>query len=442
MQADSEHFLLIARWIVPIEPANIVLEDHALVVSKGRIVELLPADFARQSYPNLPTIELPQHALMPGLVNLHTHSAMTLLRGIADDLPLMDWLHNHIWPAEGRHVAYGYCQDGVRLAAAEMIRSGTTCCNDMYFFPNATAQVMGEVGLRATLGLLLFDFPSAWGSGPDEYIQKGLALLDQLSGQSLIRAAFAPHAPYTVSDEPLRRVRALADQLSIPIHIHVHETAAEVTGGLDAHGVRPWERLKRLGLLSEQLIAVHMTQLSDAEIDEVARLGVHIAHCPESNLKLGSGVCPVGKLLAAGANVGIGTDGAASNNDLDMFSELRTAALLAKGLSGDPRTVPAATALRMATINGARALGLDDEIGTLEVGKAADMIAVDLSALNTQPIYDVASQLAYAVNSQQVSDVWVSGKALMRNRQLVTLDEPAIVAQAQDWALRIRSGSL
>ena len=434
---QNAELLVLPRWLVPIEPADTALEDHALVVSGGRIVDLLPADFARQTWRAEQTVELPHHAVMPGLVNSHTHAAMTLLRGIADDLPLMDWLQNHIWPAEAKHVAHGYCEDGVRLAIAEMIRGGTTCFNDMYFFPDATAKVAAETGIRATVGLVVFDFPTAWASGPDEYIHKGAQLHDAWRSHPLVRTAFAPHAPYTVSDDPLIRIRALADQLSIPVHIHVHETAAEVLGGIEAHGVRPWERLRRLGLLGEQLIAVHMTQLTDAEIDEVAQLGVHVAHCPESNLKLASGMAPVARLLAAGANVAIGTDGSASNNDLDMFSELRSAALLAKGVAGDTSVVPAATALRMATLNGARALGIDEQTGSLAPGKSADFIAVDLSAPNTQPVYDVISQLAYAVSSHQVSDVWVAGRALMRDRILLTLDLADTLARAQDWRHRI-----
>lgn len=434
---QNADLMLLPRWIVPIEPAGLVLTEHALLVRDGRIVDLLPADFARQTWRATQTVELPQHALMPGLVNLHTHSAMSLLRGYADDRALMDWLQNHIWPAEGKHVSPSFCEDGVRLALAEMIRGGTTCINDMYFFPDATAKAVDEAGFRATLGLVVFDFPTPWASAPDEYFSKGLALHDTLRGHPLIRTAFAPHAPFTVSDEPLQRVRALADQLSIPIHIHVHETAFEVEDGVRQHGVRPWERLKRLGLLCEQLIAVHMTQLTDEEIAEAAYHGVHVAHCPESNLKLASGMAPVARLLAAGVNVGVGTDGCASNNDLDMFSELRSAALIAKCVAMDTTAVPAAAALHMATLAGAKALGIDDTIGSLVVGKSADMIAVDLSAANTQPVYDVVSQLAYAVNSRQVTDVWVAGRALLREGALQTIDEPATLARAEQWRERI-----
>lgn len=433
--------LVFPKWLVTIEPEGQALEEHAMAVDAGRIIDILPADFARQTYAPRDTLNLADHAVMPGLVNGHTHSAMSLLRGIADDLPLMDWLNHHIWPAEGAHVSRAFCVDGVRLAAAEMIRGGTTCFNDMYFFPDATAEVAAQAGLRATIGLLLIDFPTAWASDADEYIRKGLEVYDhQIRQNPLLRAAFAPHAPYTVSDAPLTRIRELANELGLPIHMHVHETADEVNGAVAADGRRPWERLKALDLPGPDFIAVHMTQLSDEEIADCGRLGVNIAHCPESNLKLASGIAPIAKLIAAGANVMLGTDGAASNNDLDLLAEMRTAALLAKGASGDPRAVPAAVALKLATINGAKALGLDSEIGTLAVGKSADFIAIDLNHASTTPVYDVISTLAYAVGRDQVSDVYVAGRALMRERRLMTLDEQAVLAKAAAWREKIKAG--
>lgn len=430
--------LLAPRWLIPIEPDGVVLERHALVADDGRIVAVLPLSEAQTRYQPRQTIELPQHVLLPGFVNLHTHAAMSLLRGIADDLPLMDWLQHHIWPAEGTHVSAGYCEDGLRLAFAEMIRGGTTCVNDMYFFPDATARIAAEAGLRATVGLIVFDFPTAWGSGPDDYIHKGVALHDQLKNEPLIRTIFAPHAPYTVSDAPLLKLRQYANELGIGIHMHVHETAHEVETAVASSGKRPWARLKELELLGPDFIAVHMTQLSDEEIAEAAEYSVHVAHCPESNLKLASGFAPIDKLLRAGVNVGIGTDGAASNNDLDLLGEMRSAALLAKAVSGNPAALPAAAALRMATLGGARALGLDSEIGSLIEGKSADCIAVDLSAAATQPVYNVPSQLVYAASRDQVSDVFVAGRALLRNRQLTTLDERAAIARAGEWQQKIR----
>jgi 5-methylthioadenosine/S-adenosylhomocysteine deaminase len=429
--------LVLPRWLVPIEPAGVVLENHALLVRAGRIAAILPADEARRAWRARETLALPRHAVMPGLVNIHTHAAMTLLRGLADDLPLMDWLQNHIWPAEGAHVGRAFCEDGVRLAAAEFIRGGITCVNDMYFFPDVTAQVTSAAGLRAAVGLIVLDFPSAWAQ-PGEYIHKGLELHDALKGDPLVRTVFAPHAPYTVSDGPLKEVRKYATELGIPVHMHVHETAGEVAMAVSATGQRPWQRLKDLGLVGPDLIAVHMTQLTDAEIADCAQFGVTVAHCPESNLKLASGFCPVHKLLAAGVNVALGTDGAASNNDLDLLGEMRTAALLAKGVSGDARALPAHAALHMATLAGAKALGLDSEIGSLKADKAADFIAVDLGEVSAQPVYNAISQLVYATGRHNVTDVYVAGRALMRERRLLTVDEPGAIARAQEWRGRIR----
>jgi 5-methylthioadenosine/S-adenosylhomocysteine deaminase len=429
--------LVLPRWLVPVAPAGAVLEDHALAVDGGRIVDVLPAAFARQAFRPRETLTLPDHALLPGLVNIHTHSAMSLLRGLADDLPLMEWLQGHIWPAEAANVSYAFCADGVRLAAAEMIRSGTTCFNDMYFFPDATAAVAGETGLRASVGLIVLDFPTAWAQNWEEYIHRGLALHDQLRGQPLVRTVFAPHAPYTVSDAPLKRVRELATELGIGVHMHLHETAAEIEGSLQACGKRPWQRLRELDLLGQDFIAVHMTQLSEEEIAEAARLGVSVAHCPESNLKLASGFCPVARLLAAGVNVALGTDGAASNNDLDMLGELRSAALLAKGVAGDASALPAAAALHMATLAGARALGLEEEIGSLEPGKSADFIAMDLNRPATQPLYQVLSQLVYAAGRDQITDVYVAGRALLREGKLLTLNEAETLARAAEWRNKI-----
>jgi len=434
---QTADLLVFPRWLVPVEPAGVVLEQHALVVRNGRIAEILPAAAAR-AIPAREVLELPQHAVMPGLVNIHAHSAMSLLRGIADDLPLMDWLQNHIWPAESAHVNRQFCLDGVRLACAEMIRGGTTCFNDMYFFPDATAEAAAESGMRATIGLIMIDFPTAWASGPDEYLHKGLQIHDQVRGNPLLRTVFAPHAPYTVSDKPLLEVRKYATELGTGIHMHVHETAGEVEMALQATGKRPWQRLRDLELLGPDFIAVHMTQLTDAEIAEVAQFGVHVAHCPESNLKLASGFTPVGKLLAAGVNVAIGTDGAASNNDLDLLGEMRTAALLAKTVAGDPRAASAAQALQMATLGGARAMGVDGETGSLVVGKSADFIAIDLSPPATQPVYSALSQIVYAAGREQITHTYVAGRALMRDRQLLTLDETAVIARANEWRQKIK----
>lgn len=429
--------LIHARWIIPVEPTNVALEDHAVAIHNGRIVDLLPSSDAQTKYEPGSEQHLNHHVLIPGLINAHTHASMSLLRGLADDLPLMTWLTEHIWPAEGRWISEEFIADGTRLAIAEMIKGGTTCFNDMYFFPEITGKVSSNAGIRSVVGLILIDFPSAWANNPDEYLQKGLDVHDQFRGHPLVTTAFAPHAPYTVSNAPLERVRTLADELEIPIHMHVHETAHEVSESETQHGKRPLQRLDELGLLSPALTAVHMTQLNHEEITRFAECGASVVHCPESNLKLASGFCPVSRLVKAGTNVAIGTDGAASNNDLDMFSEMRTTALLGKGFSADASAIPAHMALQMATLNGAKALGISDEVGSLETGKAADITAVDLGALEAQPVYHPISQLVYATGRHQVTDVWIAGKQVLRGGELTTLDSGQIIEKAQEWQQKI-----
>ncbi|MGZ8194638.1 MAG: TRZ/ATZ family hydrolase [Methylosarcina sp.] len=434
MQVDT---LIHARWIIPVEPESVTYEHHSLAIEDGRIVDCLPTDLAKQRYQAATTENLESHVLLPGLINCHTHAAMTLMRGIADDLQLMDWLQNHIWPLEQKWMNESFVRDGTDLAIAEMIRGGTTCFNDMYFFPEVTAGQAVHHGIRANIGLIAIDFPSVWAENSAEYIEKGLALHDQFRHEPLITASFAPHAPYTVSDEPLKKIRMFADELELSIHMHVHETPYEVEQEQAKTGQRPLERLRTLGLVNPSLMAVHMTQLSEDEIRLFAETGAHIVHCPESNLKLASGFCPVARCLEAGINVALGTDGAASNNDLDMFGEMRTAALLAKAVAADARAVPAMTALNMATINGAKALCLDHEIGSLVVGKAADVIAVDLSHLETQPLYCPLSQIVYAASRQQVSDVWVAGRRLLNRRHLTTINSADLTAKVSEWQGRL-----
>ena len=429
--------LIHARWIIPVEPADTVLENYAIAVHDGKILDMLPSHQAQQHYQAGNIYQLLEHVLIPGLINTHTHAAMSLFRGLADDLPLMDWLQNHIWPAEGRWVNPEFVHDGTQLAIAEMIRSGTTCFNDMYFCPDVTARVADSVGMRATVGMIIIDFPTVWANNADEYIHKGIEVHDYYRNNSLIHTTFAPHAPYTVSDAPLERIVTLAEELDIPIHMHVHETAFEVYDA-EQKGKRPLQRLQEIGLVSPRLMAVHMTQLNEADIEMMATAGAHVVHCPESNLKLASGYCPVQSLLNAGINVALGTDGAASNNDLDMLGEMRSAALLAKTVANDASAVPAMKALEMATLNGARALGLDDSIGSLVQGKAADMVAINMSDIATQPLYHPVSQLVYAATRQQVSHVWVAGNPLLKDGALTTLDTDAIIAKAKQWAIKIQ----
>ncbi|MEZ5467088.1 MAG: TRZ/ATZ family hydrolase [Lysobacterales bacterium] len=431
--------LIEARWVVPVQPKGVVLEDHAVAIDGGDIVGLMAIDQARGQYQPRERTVLDQHVLMPGLVNAHCHAAMSLMRGIADDLPLMTWLNEHIWPAEGALVSAAFVADGVELAVAEMLAGGITAVNDMYFFPDVAAEVYRRLGMRAAVGLIVLEFPTPYARNADEYLAKGLVLADQLKGDPLVHACFAPHAPYTVSDDSFKRIRTYADQLGLRVHVHVHETAFEVEESRKLHNERPLARLKRLGFIGPDLTAVHMTQLTPGEIEDIARHGVIVAHCPESNLKLASGFCPVGDLLKAGVGLAIGTDGVASNNDLDLFGEMRTAALLAKGVSADPAVMNAATALEAATLGGARAIGLEDRIGSIELGKAADLVAVDFNRLHLAPVFNPLSHLVYAASRHDVSDVWVAGQRRVRAGQLLGVDREALMATAARWALQAQA---
>ncbi|MBT8118593.1 MAG: TRZ/ATZ family hydrolase [Gammaproteobacteria bacterium] len=420
--------LLHARWVIPVDGKNRFLEHHCIAIHDDRILEILPCDDAREKYSASVSRNYDQHALIPGLINSHTHAAMNLFRGLADDLGLMDWLENHIWPAESLHVNEAFVHTGTELAIAEMIRGGTTCFNDMYFFPDITARVAADIGMRASVGLILIDFPTVWANNSEEYIDKGLAVFDHYKGHELIKTAFAPHAPYTVSDQPLKRIRTLSDELELSIHMHIHETAHEVSEARKNTGVRPLTRLYELGLLTPALQAVHMTQLHDDEIPLLASSGSHVIHCPESNMKLASGTCPVKALHDAGVNVALGTDSSSSNNDLDMFGEMRSAAMLAKISTMDATAVPAEQALQMATINGARALGIDDITGSLEPGKFADIVAVNFDTIETVPVYDPVSHLVYCSSREHVSDVWIAGRQRLTDRVLNTIDESRLKA--------------
>ena len=426
-----------AGWVVPVVPHGVVLTDHAVVVSGGAIVAVLPIAEARTRFEAKESVSRPDAALIPGLVNAHTHNPMTLLRGVADDLPLKVWLQEHIWPIEGAVIGPGFVVDGVTLAIAEMLRGGTTCCNENYFFPDVQAATYKRHGFRARVGLPVIDFPTSWASSDEEYFDRAGEVHDRWRDDPLIGTAFAPHAPYTVSDANFERIRMLADQLDVPVHCHVHETADEVRESQDKHGQRPLARLDGLGVVNDRLVAVHMTQLTDAEIALCAERGVTVVHCPESNLKLASGFCPAAALQRAGVALAIGTDGCASNNDLDMVGETRTAALLAKAVAGDASALDAASALRAATLGGARAVGWEDRIGSIEPGKQADLVCIDLSALETQPVHHVLSQLVYAAGRQHVSDVWIAGRAKLRAGALVDMEADALLARARPWRERI-----
>jgi 5-methylthioadenosine/S-adenosylhomocysteine deaminase len=428
-------------WIITVNSDFEVLQDFAVVVKNNRIDALISVQEIEQipEYQEAEIVDLPGCVLMPGLVNSHTHTSMSLFRGMADDLPLMEWLSDHVWPAETKWVNPQFCVDGFQLAAAEMIRSGTTCFNDMYFYPDEIARSAQKTGIRCVVGLIVLDFPTAWAQNADEYLHKALAVHDENREYSLVSSAFAPHAPYTVSDEPLHKIAMYSSELDIPVHMHIHETAAEVAQALQANGKRPLERLDQLNLLTPNLIAVHMTELNEFEINRISETGVNIVHCPESNLKLGSGICPVAELLEREINICLGTDGAGSNNDLDLLGEMRSAALLAKGSSRNAKVCSARQSLEMATINGARALGLADQIGSIEVGKCADLIAINLDALNTQPVYDPVTQVVYSASSRQVSHVWIDGELQLENGELCHIDSNEVIARANAWARKIES---
>ena len=428
--------LILAGHVVPVEPAG-VLGDHAVAISQGRIAAVLPSAEALSRFDAKEVVRLPRHALVPGFVNLHCHAAMSLMRGFADDMPLMSWLQDHVWPAEGKHVSDAFVHDGSLLAMAEMLRAGVTCVNDMYFFPEATARAALRAGMRTALGVIALEFPSAYAPDAHGYLQKGLATHDAYRGETLLSFCLAPHAPYTVGDDTMKRIAVLAEELDLPIHCHVHETATEVAQGTAQHGVRPFERLRRLGVVGPRLIAVHAVHVDEHELDVMAREGVSVAHCPSSNLKLASGVAPVAAMRERGIRVGVGTDGAASNNRLDVMTEMRTAALLAKGASGDASAVPARQALEMATLEPARALGLEARIGSLVPGKSADLAAIDLSTLETLPLYDPVSHLAYAAGREHVTHVWVEGRARVADRQLVDLDAGDLADKARWWQARL-----
>ncbi|OAM53377.1 N-ethylammeline chlorohydrolase [Methylovorus sp. MM2] len=398
-----------ARWVLPVIPHGQVLERVSVVVNDGAIIEVLPIEQARQKYSPAQRIELSEHILIPGLINLHTHAAMTLMRGLADDVPLMPWLSEHIWPAEKQLISPRLVRDGTLLGCAEMLAGGITCFNDMYFYPHATAEAAIQSGMRANLGLVVLEFPLPYANDADDYLQKGLEARDSWRGQPLLSSSLAPHAPYTVSNHTFEKVMTYAEQLGLGIHIHLHETQEEIRQSIEQYGVRPLRRLADLGILGPNLVAAHCTCADEADIKILAEYGCHVAHCPTSNLKLASGIAPVAAMVSKHVNVGIGTDGAASNNRLDMFAEMRMAALLAKGITGDATVVSAAEALQMATINGARALGMDDKIGSIEIGKLADLTAVKISSPETLPCFDPISHLVYVLGREHVSHVWVAG---------------------------------
>jgi len=436
--SSSADLLINARWTIPVEPAGVTLEHHAVVIDQGRILAVLPQDEARLRFVSRKTVNLPDHVLIPGLVNLHAHCAMNLMRGIADDLPLMRWLQEAIWPAEAKHVSRNFVRDGTLLAAAEMLRGGITTCNEMYFHPDAAAEAFDQAGMRAVVGVTVLDFPTPYASDADDYLRKGLAARDAWRDHRRISFSLAPHAPYTVSDGTFERIASLAAELDTIIHIHIHETAQEIGESLTRHGMRPLTRLAGLGLLGSNFLGVHAVHLDDSDVDLLLRHNCSVAHCPSSNMKLASGIAPVARLLASGITVGLGTDGAASNNRLDLFQEMRHASLLAKVATLDATVVPAHMAIRMATLNSAQALGLDHRIGSIETGKEADLCAVALDKLETRPCFDPASHLAYVAGREHVSHVWVAGEIRVdKGNPVLQLNDNELLGFAALWQTRL-----
>jgi 5-methylthioadenosine/S-adenosylhomocysteine deaminase len=430
--------LIDARWVIPVEPAGAVLNNHSVVLTGGIIQDVLPTDEAHTRYAPRERFGLDEHVLIPGLVNLHTHAAMTLMRGLRDDVSLMEWLNRYIWPAELQYASADMVRDGTLLACAEMMRGGVTCFNDMYFFPEAAADAVLRAGMRAALGIIVVEFQSPYASDASDYLAKGLAMRDSLRDEQLLSFCIAPHAPYSVSDDSFERIATYAAELDLPVHLHLHETLDEVHESFKFHNERPIARMHRLGLLGPNLIAVHAVHVDATEIAQLAEEGVHVAHCPSSNLKLASGIAPVAAMRRGGVNVGLGTDSAASNNRLDMFAELRLAALLAKGNTGEATALPAQAALEMATLNGARALGLEDRIGSLHPGKRGDIVAVDFGALELAPCYDPLSHVVYAAGREHVSHVWVDGELRIKDREIVGLDPAELKAKARYWREKIQ----
>lgn len=432
--------IISAKWVIPVDKSQSVIDNGSVMIKDDKIVDVLPTEEATAKYQADERISLPGHALIPGLVNTHGHAAMTLFRGMADDLELMTWLNDHIWPAEGKWVSPEFVADGTRLAIAEMIRSGTTCFSDNYFYGEEVANEILKSGIRGQICSTVIDFPTPGAADANEGISNAMALYEKYKDSDQIMPIFGPHAPYTVSDEPIEKIAKLAKEHGIPVQMHVHETQTEVDGSVEKYSKRPIKRLYDLGLLGPHMQCVHMTALNEEDISLIVETGSHIMHCPESNLKLASGFCPVDKLQKQGVNVALGTDGAASNNDLDMFGEMRTAAQLAKAVAGNAEALPAYEALAMSTLNGAISMGKEDKFGSLEAGKFADIVAVDLSDLESQPIFDPVSHLVYATTRNQVTDVWVGGKQLLANRELTTLSLSELIANAVEWKEKIVAG--
>ena len=431
--------LLLPTWLLPIRPARTVWRDHAVLVEGERIVGVMPAAEAVDAYPEAEQVRLPGHVPMPGLINMHTHSPMALFRGMADDLELDTWLKQHIWPAEQRWVSPDFVRDGTELAMLEMLRAGTTAFNEMYFFPEVIAESADAAGLRAMIGVPIIELETPWAKGLDDCLARARDVVDQATDRPLLDVGLAPHAVYTVSDAAISQVSRWSAEWDISVGIHLLEAGWERRYSEDHHGMGALQWLHHHELTGDRLQTVHMVHVGPADIELLVETGTHVVHCPNSNLKLSSGIAPASAMLEAGVNLCIGTDGAASNNRLDVLGEMRVASLLAKGSSGDPCTFDAHSALEAVTLSAARALRKGDELGSIEAGKQADLVAFDLRCPETQPVHDVASQMAYAAAASQCRHVWVAGRQVLKDGVATTLDEQAVLAKAREWNRRLAS---
>jgi len=437
MPPISADLILEPSWLLPMAPARTVLTGHSVAILGAQIVAIGPTQAIREQFHTTANLRLDGQLLMPGLVNAHGHAAMVLLRGLAEDLPLDSWLRTRIWPLEARWMSSEFVADGVALALIEMLKSGTTCFSDMYFYPEVTASAVRDCGMRAQITFPLIDFANAWSKSAAEGFRKGLALHDAYRDDPLIRIGFGPHSAYALRDDDLIKTLTLADEIDAPIHMHLNETAHEVAAARRDLGRSHIQHLADIGMLVPRLQAVHLTQIDDAELELLIEGGVRAIHCPQSNLKLGSGIADIARMRRRGLVVGLGTDGAAANNSLDLFTEARIAALLAKTVSGNPATLDAFEALELTTLGSARALGLDATIGSIELGKAADLISIDLTHSGALPVHRPESTLLYTASGSHVRNVWIAGRRLICDGQATTLDETDIRARATAWSSRL-----
>lgn len=430
--------IISASWIFTSNSEGQLLSDYSIVIENDKIIDLVPQDKVFDEYEANDTYQLTDHILIPGLINTHTHAAMSLFKGFADDLPLQDWLNDYIWPAEKEFINSSFVKDGSILALSEMIKSGVTTFNDMYFFPDATAEAVKELGVRSNIGLVVLDFPTNYATDPEDYLLKGFEFRDKWRNEELITTSIAPHAPYSVSDEAFTLINTYSEELSINIHTHLHETQWEIEDSIEKYGITPVQRLNNLGIIGPSLMAVHCVHLNDQDMATLAKNKVSIVHNPSSNMKLGSGIADIAKMLKQNLNISLGTDSSASNNRLDIMEEMRLAALLIKGSTKSPESFSANEAIKMATINGAKALGLESIIGSIEKNKKADLVAIDLNSIENQPIYNPLTTLVYSSSRSDVSYVWIDGEIKLKDKKLVKIDEERIIQLAKKWQRKLK----